>query len=70
MLNVDAPMPNPYQVLEDENGGCYSTLQEAREACRRFREESGNDEIYVYALMGVPEALRLHPDAFELGSGD
>ena len=67
VLNVDAPMQSPYQILEDDNGGYYRTLQEAREACRRFREESGNDEIYIYALTGVAEALRHRPNAFVLG---
>ena len=66
VLNVDAPMPSPYQVLEGIGaGGYYPTLQEARAACRRFREESGNDEIYIYALMGVAEALEHHPGDFQ-----
>ncbi len=67
VLNVSAPMRSPYQILEDETGGYYPTLQEAREVCRRFREESGNHEIYVYALMGVSEALGHHRAAFVLG---
>ena len=64
VVNVDAPLPSPYQILEDDNGGYYRTLQEAREAGRRFRAESGNDQIYVYALMGVAEALRHQPEGY------
>ncbi len=66
VLNVSALMRRPYQILEDETGGYYPTLQEAREACRRFREESGNQEIYVCALMGVSEALAHRRDGFVL----
>lgn len=67
VVNVDSPTRNPYQVLEyDENGGYFRTLPEAREACERFREEGDNNEIHIYALIGVREALALHPDAFEL----
>ena len=64
VLNVGAPVPNPYQILEDASGAYFSSLQEARETCQRFRAESGNDEIYVYALMGVEEALIHRPAAF------
>ncbi len=67
VLNVNSPMRNPCQVLEGETGSYYPMLQEAREACERFREESGNEEIYVYALMGVNEALKSRPHAFVLG---
>ena len=67
VVNVDSSSRNPYQVLEDgESGAYFRTLTEAREACQRFREEGGNDEIYVYAVTGVREALELHPDDFEL----
>lgn len=66
VLNVNSPMRNPCQVLEGETGGYYPTLQEAREACERFREESGNEEIYVYAVIGVRQALELHPSDFQL----
>lgn len=66
VLNVNSPMRNPCQVLEGETGGYYLTLQEAREACERFREESGNEEIYVYAVIGVRQALELHPSDLQL----
>ena len=66
VLNVDAPMVNPYQVLDDDHGAYFRTLEAAREACQRFREESGNEEIYIYALMGVTEALTHRPTAFLL----
>ena len=70
LVNVDSPTRNPYQILEDdENGGYFRTLRGAREACKRFREEGDNDEIYIYALIGVREALELHPDEFELARG-
>ncbi|MGB2694388.1 MAG: hypothetical protein WBD55_04275 [Dehalococcoidia bacterium] len=63
VVNLEAPLNNPYQVLEGDDGGCYATLEEARQACQHFREESGNERIYVYALIGVREALTLHEDA-------
>lgn len=67
VVNVNAPTRNPYQVLEDDKGDTYfRTLEEARDACERFREEGENDEIYVYALIGVREALTLHPESFRL----
>jgi hypothetical protein len=68
VVNVDARARNPYQVLEDdENGSAYfQTLAEARAACEQARAESDNDEIYVYALVGVREALERHPDVFPL----
>ncbi len=68
VVNVDAPLLNPYQVLEDEeNGGAYfRTLKEARAACQRFREEGENEEIYVYALVGIREGLGLHADSFQI----
>lgn len=67
VVNVDARMRNPHQVLEEENeGGYFRTLMEAREACQRFRQEGDNDEIYVYALIGVREALELRPGHFQL----
>jgi cell fate (sporulation/competence/biofilm development) regulator YlbF (YheA/YmcA/DUF963 family) len=61
-------MRHPYQVLEDdENGSAYfRTLAEARAACQRFRKEGDNDEIFVYALVGVHEALERHPSVFRL----
>ncbi len=68
VVNVDARTRNACQVLEDErNGSAYfGTLKHARVACKRFREFGDNDEIYVYALIGVRQALELHPDRFEL----
>lgn len=66
VINVDAPAPNAFQILENDGGGYFRTLTEAREACRRSREESHSDEIYVYALVGIGEALDLRPGAFEL----
>ena len=68
VVNVDARTRNPFQVLEDERNGSayYRTLKHARSACKRVRQCGDNDEIYVYALVGVREALELHPDRFEL----
>lgn len=68
VVNVDARMPNAYQVLEDEeNGSAYfETLMQARKACQRLRREGENDEIYVYALVGVREALERHAGHFRL----
>ena len=68
VVNVDARTRNPCQVLEnEENGSAYfRTLMEAREACQRFREEGDNEEIYVYALIGVHAALQLHSGDFQL----
>ncbi len=68
VVNVDARTRNPCQVLEDErNGSAYfRTLKDARAACKRFRECGDNDEIYVYALIGVRQALELHSDVFAL----
>jgi hypothetical protein len=68
VVNVDARTRFPYQVLEDEVHGSayYRTLREARRACKQFRRCGDNDEIYVYALVGVPDALRSHSDSFLL----
>ncbi len=68
VVNVDARTTNPYQVLEDdENGSAYfSTLREAREACKRSRVEGDNDDIYVYALVGVREAIQRYSSHFAL----
>ena len=68
VVNVDARTRNPYQVLEDEeNGSAYfRTLIEARRACQRLREDGNNNEIYVYAVIGVRQALELHPSDFWL----
>jgi hypothetical protein len=65
VLNVDGPMPNPYQVIEDEDGnGYFFTLQGARALCRRLRRQAENPRLYVYALFGVQEALEARPGAF------
>ena len=70
VLNVNAPMRNPYQVVEDEDGNAYfSTLDDARALCRRLRRESRNPELYVYALIGVREAINTHPGAFIIRRG-
>ena len=68
VANVHARTRNPCQILEDErNGSAYfRTLMEAREACRRFRAEGDNDETYVYALIGVRQALEIHSGDFRL----
>ena len=66
VINVDAPSRIPYQILEEDAGGYFPTLAAARAACLGWREESGNDQIYVYALMGVNEAFEAHPDCFPL----
>jgi hypothetical protein len=65
VLNVNAPMLNPYQVVEDDAGNAYfPTLQGARALCRRLRREAGNPDLYVYGLFGVKEAIGTHPDIF------
>jgi hypothetical protein len=64
VVNVEAPFRNPFQVLEESGGGYLATLSEARTACLRWREESGNDMIFVYALVGVREAIAARPDCF------
>jgi hypothetical protein len=66
VVNVDAAMPNSHQVLEDADRGYFRTLAEARDACERFRDESGNNEIYIYALVGVQNALETYPADFRL----
>ena len=66
VVNLVAPYHNPYQILEDDRGGYFPTLRDARVACARWRTESGNDQIFVYALMGVGEAIDAHPDCFPL----
>lgn len=66
LLNLDPPTPRPYQVLDENEGGYYRTLAEAREACQRVRQETGNSEIYVYALAGVSDAVTSQPGAFVL----
>lgn len=66
VINVDAPSRNPYQILEEDGGGYFPTLRQARAACRGWREESGNDQIFVYALLGIREATDEHPESFPL----
>ena len=66
VVNVDAVSSPPYQLLEAAGEGYFPTLSEARQACERFREEGDNLEIYVYALVGVREAIGLRPDVFPL----
>lgn len=58
VLNVAGPGPRPNQICEDDGSAYFSTLAEARRACRRLRRESGNSEIYVYALVGVRDAVQ------------
>jgi hypothetical protein len=65
VLNVNAPMLNPYQVVEDEDGNAYfAALDEARALCRRLRREATNPDLYVYALIGVEKAILTHPNVF------
>jgi hypothetical protein len=67
VLNVNAPMPSPYQVVEDEDGNAYfTTLEDARAVCRRLRREAKNPDLYIYALFGVQEAVKSRPGAFVL----
>ncbi len=66
VVNVEAPLTNPYQILEEDGGGYFRTLREARAACGRWRTESGNDQIFIYALVGVHEAIEAHLDGFPL----
>ncbi len=66
LMNVDSPMQSAYQVLDDEQGGYYQTLDEARAACRRLRNESGNNRIYVYALAGVRHAIEQRPSDYDI----
>ena len=67
VVNVDARRRNPCQVLADDTGETYfSTLESAREFCKRVRREARNPEIFVYALAGVPAALELLPSNFRL----
>lgn len=41
VMNVEAPLTNPCQILEeDDRGGYFPTLREARAACTRLRTES------------------------------
>ena len=56
VMNLNARMANPYQIVEADGGGYFPTLEEARATCRRWREESANDMIFVYALVGIREA--------------
>ncbi len=66
VINLNARMANPFQVLEEDGGGYFATLEEARSACRRWREEYNNSEIFIYALVGVREAIQAYPDRFPL----
>ena len=66
VMNVDASFTNPCQILEEDGGGYFPTLRQARAACRGWREESGNDQIFVYALLGIREATDEHPESFPL----
>jgi hypothetical protein len=60
VANVNARRRNAVQILDDtQNGGAYFTsLDAAREACEEFRARSGNEDIFVYALVGVEDAMR------------
>ena len=66
VMNVNARSHDPYQVLEEDGGGYFRTLEEARAACVRWRTEFSNPEIYIYALVGVRYAIEAHPDEFTL----
>lgn len=65
VMNVDARMRNPYQILEDEEGETYyPSLARARDVCARLRRENSNNMIFVFALVGVNEALTLRLGSF------
>ena len=65
VVNVDAPMGVPCQVLEDASGNTYfRTLTEARSVCRRLRRENENNMIFVYALTGIRQAREIEPSVF------
>ena len=66
VVNVDASFISPCQILEEDGGAYFPTLREARAACRRWRNESGNDMIFVYALVGVRDAIAALPDQYPL----
>lgn len=66
VVNVDASFVSPCQIIDEDGGGYFPTLAAARAACRGWREESGNDQIFVYALVGIREATEARPDQFPL----
>ena len=49
-----------YQICDDDGSGYFATLADARAACLRLRRESGNSEIYVYAVVGVRDGVEHH----------
>ena len=69
VVNVDNPhAANGLMVCETERGQTtFSTLVEARQFCRRSRLENRNPAIYVYALVGVADAVRERNDVFLTG---
>jgi len=68
IVNLESPYSeNGLAVCETDSGEtAFATLVEARETCRRLRSESGNDRIYIYALVGVKEAIRGRPGHFPI----
>jgi hypothetical protein len=60
VLNVGAPLPNPYVVCEDADSNSYfHTLEEARAVCANLRRESGNPMIFVYSVTAIEPSPRM-----------
>ncbi len=65
IMNVDAPMKAPNQIVEDDEGNTYfDSLEDARRRCAKLRRENANQSLYVYALVAVGTATRNDPSAF------
>ncbi len=68
VVNVDSPYDQKTGcvVCETDNSiNVFRSLADARRVCEAAREESDNDQIFVYALLGTQDALERWPDSFE-----
>ncbi len=68
VINVDSPYDQKTGCIVCETSdsiNVFASLADARRVCEAAREESGNDQIFVYALVGAQDALERWPDSFE-----
>jgi hypothetical protein len=52
----------------DGSKNVFASLADARRFCQAIRKDSGNERIFVYALVGVEDALLHWPERFEQGA--
>jgi hypothetical protein len=69
VVNVDSPHDRSTGAMvcdTPESTNVFASLDEARSFANAARDESGNDNIFVYALVGVGDAVAAWPDSFGL----